>query len=153
MSLFTDNDKTGKWAACHLKTAPPAENGAAESRPQPPLFDFLGIALTRKCTARCRMCCFECSPQQTEELDGELVLRMIQEAAGIPEIKKIGFTGGEAMLREELLLTCIRRTKQYGMQASQTTNGYWAATAEAARLRLENNCSAELESMTVSMEH
>ena len=23
MSLFTDNDKTGKWAACHLKTAPP----------------------------------------------------------------------------------------------------------------------------------
>ncbi len=98
-----------------IQTQDIAENGAAEARPQPPLFDFLGIALTRKCTARCRICCFECSPQQTEELDGELVLRMIQEAAGIPEIKKIGFTGGEAMLREELLLTCIRRTKQYGM--------------------------------------
>ena len=135
-----------------IQTQDIAENGAAEARPQPPLFDFLGIALTRKCTARCRICCFECSPQQTEELDGELVLRMIQEAAGIPEIKKIGFTGGEAMLREELLLTCIRRTKQYGMQASLTTNGFWAATAEAARLRLENLCSAGLDSLTVSMD-
>lgn len=83
-----------------------------KNRMQTAVFDSIGIALTRQCTAQCEMCCFECGPDKKEELDKELIFRIIDEAAEIEEIKKIGFTGGEATLRDEVLIEGIERTKQ-----------------------------------------
>ena len=117
-----------------------------------PLFDTLAIALTRKCSAACEMCCFACSPDCTEELDAALVLRIIEEAAQLPEIKKIGFTGGEATLRKDLLLKCIKRTKMHGMKATLTSNGSWAHSPDAARKWLLDFKNTGLDLLTISVD-
>ena len=98
------------------------------------------------------MCCFACSPDCTEELDAALVLRIIEEAAQLPEIKKIGFTGGEATLRKDLLLKCIKRTKMHGMKATLTSNGSWAHSPDAARKWLLDFKNTGLDLLTISVD-
>lgn len=117
-----------------------------------PVFDAIGIALTRKCTAQCEMCCFECDPDKEEELDKELIFRIIDEAAEIKEIEKIGFTGGEATLREDVLIEAINRTKQRGMSASLTSNGFWGREPDHAKRWMENLYAAGLDSLTISID-
>lgn len=116
------------------------------------VFDSIGIALTRKCTAQCEMCCFECGPDKEEGLEKELVLRIIDEAAQIKEIKKIGFTGGEATLCEDVLFEAITRTKKKGMKSSLTSNGVWGREPGAAMEWLIRLKEAGLDSLTLSID-
>lgn len=116
------------------------------------VFESLGIALTRKCTAQCEMCCFACGPDKEEALDKDLVFRIIDEAAGIEEIRKIGFTGGEATLRDDVLIEGIMRTKQNGMNTSLTSNGFWGKDPDSAREWLKRLKTAGLDSLTISMD-
>ena len=111
----------------------PNKSGAVNKQEKYPLFDTLALAITRKCNAECDMCCFECGPEKTEELEDDLLFRIIEEAAAIDSIKKIGFTGGEATLRPKVLIECIKRAKGYGMQTSLVSNGIWAKDLESAR--------------------
>lgn len=116
------------------------------------LFDSIGIALTRKCNASCDMCCFECGPDKTECLDKETLFRIIKEAAQIKGIRKIGFTGGEALLYKELLLDGIRMVKYHQMQASLTSNGFWGNTPKRAFAYLQELSQAGLDSLTISVD-
>ncbi|MCI9074839.1 MAG: radical SAM protein [Dorea sp.] len=116
------------------------------------VFDSIGIALTRKCTAQCEMCCFECGPDKEERLEKELVFRIIDEAAEIEEIRKIGFTGGEATLCADVLLEAIARTKQNGMKSSLTSNGVWGAGPGTAMEWLVRLKAAGLDSLTLSID-
>ena len=116
------------------------------------VFESIGIALTRKCTAQCEMCCFECGPDKTEELEEELVLRIIEEASEIDEIKRVGFTGGEAVLRGEFLIKAIVKVKEKGMKTSLTSNGFWGKTPEQAQKWLQQFKMAGLDSLTISID-
>lgn len=117
-----------------------------------PVFDSIGIALTRQCTAQCRMCCFECGPDKDEKLEKDLIFRIIDEAAEIKEIEKIGFTGGEATLRGNILLEAIERTKQRGMKSSLTSNGSWGKEPDEAKKWLKNLKAAGLDALTISID-
>lgn len=116
------------------------------------VFDSIGIAITRQCTAQCEMCCFECGPDKEERLDKELVFRIIDEAAEIEEIGKIGFTGGEATLCADVLLEAIARTKRNGMKSSLTSNGVWGAGTGTAMEWLVRLKAAGLDSLTLSID-
>lgn len=123
-----------------------------KNRIQTAVFDSIGIAITRQCTAQCEMCCFECGPDKKEELDKELIFRIIDEAAEIEEIKKIGFTGGEATLRDKVLIEGIERTKLRGMEATLTSNGFWGKEPENARSWMKRLKAAGLDLLTLSLD-
>jgi len=124
----------------------------AEQVQNRPVFNYLAIAMTRKCTAACKMCCFECSPEREEELPPELLFRLIDEAGQIGCIKTIGFAGGEAMTRPELVIQCIKKTTLRGMLSTLSSNGYWASTYDKAKYWMGQMKAAGLGRLTVSVD-
>ena len=89
----------------------------------------VGFALTNRCTASCRMCCFQCNPCGSFVMDEEIVKRYIDESAQLATVEEFRYSGGEALLYPELLKRLIRYAKeQYGIQSCLITNGFWGAT-------------------------
>ncbi|MCM1326580.1 MAG: radical SAM protein [Bacteroidales bacterium] len=116
------------------------------------LFDNVGIALTRKCNASCRMCCFECNMKREETLTEREVHDIIEQAAQIEGINRIGFSGGEAMLYPDLLFSGLAKAKEEGMNTSLTSNGFWGANHTTCRRALNMFKNVGLDSLTISVD-
>lgn len=84
----------------------------------------LGIMLTNRCNANCAMCGLSCSPQKNDVIDEKLLLKAIDEAKTV-NIKRIGFSGGEAFLYPELLIKGSNYAKEKGFTVTVATNGFW----------------------------
>lgn len=54
----------------------------------------VAVLLTDQCTAECEMCCFACSPRKNNVMDVELLKEIIEQAAKMPNINTVGFSGG-----------------------------------------------------------
>lgn len=135
--------KSGKRTdACHIRVL----------GRQNPLFSSIGIALTRKCSAACRMCCFECSPERNETLSKQEIYDIIDQAKEIEGISRIGFSGGEATLYPDLLFGALAKAKEVGMTTSLTSNGFWGEDATKCRRILNAFHSVDLNSLTVSID-
>lgn len=97
------------------------------------MFNTLAILYTMKCTAKCRICCFDCTPERNEKLSVEQVKSYIDKASALKSIHTIGFSGGEALLYIDELCELAQYANSRGIyNISVNTNGFWATTEEKA---------------------
>ena len=80
----------------------------------------LRVSLTPKCNLSCIYCHKEGEQSPKEQLSGEEIAEILRVAAKF-EIRSVKFTGGEPLLRPDLLE--IIRSVPAGMESSLTTNG------------------------------
>ncbi len=92
----------------------------------------VALLITKQCTAQCKMCCFECSPQTEEKMPMEWIEKIIEEAALIDDIETIGFSGGEPFLEYSNLLKMFKLTKDKNKKVICTSNGFWGLTYDKA---------------------
>jgi hypothetical protein len=97
----------------------------------------LTLITTRQCTASCDHCCFGCSPLLTERIPRERLRRLIDEAAQIPSIRNVHFSGGECFLLGNELLECVAHAASAGLSPRAITNGYWAKSITIATRQAE----------------
>lgn len=96
-------------------------------------FRSIGIMLTRKCTAACDSCCFECSPESDEELSIGAIKHFLNTTADDETLSTIAFTGGEPFLRFEELCDLIAFVNEdLHKQVSVVTNCFWASSLRRA---------------------
>ncbi len=97
----------------------------------------LTLITTRQCTASCDHCCFACSPRLTERIPRERLSQLITEAAQIPSIRNVYFSGGECFLLGNELFECIAHAASVRLAPRAITNGYWAKSITIATQRVE----------------
>lgn len=110
----------------------------------------LGIIIDEKCNIQCEHCCFSSGPKSTMHLDDATILSIVDEAAQIDEITAVGLSGGEAMLRKDLVLEVVRRVSRSGKKATLTSNGFWGVTSKRAKDVVNDLLSAGLSFLTIS---
>lgn len=115
--------------------------------------DMLAIILTDQCNAQCSMCCFGCSPYNKNVAGEDTVVTLIKQAAQMPNIKKVGFSGGEAFLQFELLKKMTKLASDLGLKTSCTTNGFWATSYEKAEEKLLELKQSGIGKIGLSMDH
>ncbi|MGQ9760066.1 MAG: radical SAM protein, partial [Candidatus Methanomethylicaceae archaeon] len=82
----------------------------------------LRISLTQRCNLNCKYCHHEGEPHASEEMTTEEVLRIVSLASSLG-IKRVKYTGGEPLLREDLC-DIIRGSVEIGLEdVGVTTNG------------------------------
>lgn len=84
----------------------------------------LRMALTPRCNLRCIYCHHEGEVKPEKEISGEMVVSVAEAAAGLG-IRNLKFTGGEPLLRKDLV-DLISQMPQ-GLDISLTTNGIFLA--------------------------
>ena len=95
----------------------------------------VAILTTNQCTAKCDICCFNCSPTKKEKMPLDLQRKIIVEAAKLPNIDTVGFSGGEPFLVFDEIIEMSSLAKKYGLRVICTSNGFWG-TSEARALEL-----------------
>lgn len=105
--------------------------------------------LTRRCNISCSHCSVASSPSLKDQpSDGELE-RYVEESIR-SGVRAIQFTGGEPLLREDLLLRLLANASAKGVTASVTSNGSWGETFPVARRKLRRLLSAGMKQLTIS---
>lgn len=104
------------------------------------------IALTYQCQCECVHCAVSLAPREREELSTAEIASLI-EASGRVGAIKIGFTGGEPLLRRDLaeLVACARAN---GLSNSIDTNGLLLNERRAYELE-----RAGITNVNVSLDH
>jgi len=105
--------------------------------------------VSRRCNMSCGHCSVESHPkiktQPTEEELHKLVERLLE--AGVVQLQ---FTGGEPMLRQELVFALMRKAKAVGVRSSMVSNGFWGKKKEKAASILRDLRSAGLDRLALS---
>jgi MoaA/NifB/PqqE/SkfB family radical SAM enzyme len=109
--------------------------GRAELDGQPPPQPVgAKLELTHACNLRCGFC-YTDSPRRTlerrPELDDAQWLRVIDEVIEMGSLEAV-VTGGEPLLRRDLMFEVLERLDRAGIQTSLNTNG-WFLDADVAR--------------------
>lgn len=113
-------------------------------------YHTLTITLFSKCTAKCEMCCFSCTPASSEILDKQKVFKLIREAGAIAHITTISFSGGEVFLEYAYLKECVTLAHEMGKQVTVITNCFWAVEYDKTREMLAELKANGLSRMSVS---
>ena len=134
---------------------PPSLDATAGVQPRPGPSTWitpraLSLITTHRCTAACEHCCFSCSPALDRAIPVPRLHSLIDEAAGIPTIQLIVFTGGECFLLGRHLDDLLRRCRGHGLHTRCVTNGYWAASPAAAAARAQELAVAGLQEINFS---
>lgn len=109
------------------------------------------ILPTYQCTAACKECCFECSPNVHGRVPLDRILQYIDEACDtIPTLQLIVFSGGECFLLGKDLEAAVARAHSRGKRTRAVSNGYWATSQEVARQRLAALQEAGLDELNIS---
>jgi len=112
----------------------------------------LELLVTRRCTSRCRHCCFEVRTKGPD-MAAEEAARWITEGAAGGSLGSVLLFGGEPMLNPETVLTGVRVATRLGVpRVDIITNAYWAETEEAARGWVERLHGAGLRRMVISVD-
>ena len=109
----------------------------------------LSIMLTRRCNMSCAHCSVESGPRVRKEPADAEVLALVDEAVD-SRIAGLLVTGGEPMLREQLVLEILRRAKRHGLPVAMATNGFWGKKRTAAWQKVRALKRAGLGKLTVS---
>jgi len=83
--------------------------------------ESIRISVTGRCNLRCIYCHNEGQVESKREMDAEEIERILKIASDIG-IKDVKFTGGEPLLRKDVL-DIIRAGRRYMRDVSMTTNG------------------------------
>jgi len=93
----------------------------------------LELAVTERCTAKCRHCNFPTSPSGADMSAADAV-RWVEEAAQFESLRYLLIFGGEPMLNPQVVLAAIEAGKRAGIPSLDIiTNGFWAGTNEKAQ--------------------
>lgn len=112
---------------------------------------ILTIAPTYKCTAKCKECCFRCTPQVEKVLKTDKILNYINKAVErFPTIELLVLTGGECFLISEDIPLIISRAKSKGLMSRIVSNGYWASSYNNAISKLTPIVKAGLTEVNFS---
>ncbi len=133
--------------------APPDQPAARRpvARPAIPRApEEVGILLSYACTARCRMCCFECGPGRKETMSLAEGLTFVRQAAEVPSVHTVVYSGGEPFLFPDLLLALTAEAARLGLRVKVVTNAFWAADAGATRRRLAPLVEAGLRVLEIT---
>ncbi len=111
--------------------------------------DMIALMVTRKCNMTCAHCSVASSPSITNEPTDDEVTVIVEDAirAGV---KVIQFTGGEPMLREELILKSMKRASSEGVASCLTSNGFWGEDLNSAGKKLVALRKAGMIQLTIS---
>ncbi|MCC6994144.1 MAG: radical SAM protein [Deltaproteobacteria bacterium] len=111
----------------------------------------LTVLTTSKCTAACRHCCMNSSPERADTLSWpQLESSLTQAFAELAHLEVIIFAGGEPLLLGQDLLAAIRLCKRHGVVTRIVTNAYWATSREHARFKLRELKEAGLDEVNIS---
>jgi pyruvate-formate lyase-activating enzyme len=104
---------------------------------------------TYRCTAACKSCGTLSSPQEKTRLSDEHFFNAIDQASD-NGYGLVVFTGGEATLARELLLSGIERATSRGLLTRLVTNGWWARSDVTARRRIAEFIDVGLDEINFS---
>lgn len=110
----------------------------------------LSLITTHRCTAACDHCCFTCTPKVTKAIPIDRLFTLIDEASQIPSMRVVVFTGGECFLLGNHLNELIAHATRHGLVTRCVTNGYWARSEKAAKVRVEQLSTAGLREINFS---
>ena len=110
----------------------------------------LTLLASYQCTAACENCCFASHPGIEERLPLRRMLETIEQAAAMPSMRLVVFSGGECFMLEDELVIAVARCTEHGLGSRCVTNGYWATSPEAAHARLEPLYRAGLRELNLS---
>ena len=110
----------------------------------------LGIVIDQKCNIRCEHCCFSSGPGSTQHLTDDAILDLVRQGVEDPRVTTIALSGGEALLRRDLVMSCLRVAKSGGKSASLVTNGHWGQSMARATTMLRDMKTAGLTAMKIS---
>ena len=109
----------------------------------------IALMVTRRCDMACGHCSVASGPHIKDEPAEEDLLRMVQDAAAAG-IRLVTLTGGEPMLREEVVLRLVRECRRLWVATRLVTDGFWGKSPSDAKRRLHALRKAGLEFLTVS---
>ena len=113
----------------------------------------LGIEWTQKCTAKCDICCYECSMQNEGKIDVINLKKWVKNfKKEFPEVDKIAITGGEPFLYYNELVDFFKFAQELGYSLNIITNCYWAKNDDITINRLSKLTSLGLEAIAVSLD-
>ena len=110
----------------------------------------LTVLTTSKCTAACRHCCMNSTPDRDETLTWEQLEDHLKQAFDNFRLRVVIFAGGEPMLLGETLYKAIRYCKRRGAVTRIVTNAYWAANRTHAQKKLDELRAAGLDELNLS---
>lgn len=110
----------------------------------------VGLVLTLQCNFQCSHCITESTWSQTETIQLEDAHALIDEIAC--ESECICFTGGECLLRKELLIDCMKYAHKKGLNVTMVTNGFWAVDDTVTRNTLKELSEAGLSGLCISFD-
>jgi hypothetical protein len=108
------------------------------------------ILPTYQCTAACTNCCFGSHPWVKGRIPQAEILRYIHEAASIPTIKLVVFSGGESFLLKGDLEEALSLATSLGLSTRCVTNAWWAVSRASAREFLAPYVAAGLADLRIS---
>lgn len=110
----------------------------------------LTILPTYRCPAACRNCCFNCSPKVDGYLPKNRILKYIEDAASIPSIKLIVFSGGECFLLKQDLDEVVSVASSLEFRTRCVTNAFWATSKTETQERLRALANNGLKELNIS---
>lgn len=105
---------------------------------------------TYKCNARCDFC--ECGPDVQDSLNGDDLIRYIDEAVALGTVCQVVFSGGEPTLLGDDLLKAIAHAKSLGLLTRVVSNGQWGRSPDEALQYLDRLITSGLTEINISID-
>ncbi len=89
------------------------------------------LMVTRRCNMKCAHCSVESHPGIKLQPDDAELRALVDQLIGAG-LSTIQFTGGEPMLRQDLVLELMAKARDAGVQSALTSNGFWGKKPDVA---------------------
>lgn len=112
----------------------------------------IGMLFTLKCNAKCKHCCFQCSPRRKEHMELGDALGYLEQIQKINSIKGISITGGEPFFDYASLKYLFEQVGISGLKARIVTNCFWASSKKKSHQLLLPLVENGLKELSVSFD-
>lgn len=111
----------------------------------------LTFITTYRCTAACKQCCFESSPDVKGRLSKQHIIDTIRDVrANYPSVEVVIFTGGEATLLKNDLVQSVAEATRLGLATRIVSNGSWGKSPKTAKRLATALADAGLRELNIS---
>ncbi len=112
----------------------------------------LAFYFSLACTARCAHCITFAAPKLKRKMSIEEARRVVVQAASVPELKGIVFTGGENLIHKQEMLELVRLCRRSGLASEIITNAFWGTSRRVARTMIEPFIEAGISLFRISID-
>lgn len=110
------------------------------------------VNISGKCNAKCRHCCFSCSPTNKNSLCEKEIWDIVNYGISKNDISEISISGGEPFLYEDFIYEIVKDIAKNDKISTCITNGFWATNYDKAYSKLKKFNEAGLKYLTVSFD-